>query len=222
MSLKKLIKNYYNLDYKGKASIGGKISICSNLCVAFFKMVMGIFTSSVFLFISAFYSIGCGIGRLTYFIGVSNSKTESDELKYYFRIAIILFFTSVLYIIYMIRLFFIPSTAHYPMLVGIALAAISAWEMFFAIRGLIKSHKRNDLLLTGLKAISVATALLSIVLTQIAILSFTLPNEDCSIYNAIAGTIFGSICVLISIAMLLRYVRHKRRLSNDFKTKLEN
>lgn len=91
MSLKQLVKNYYNLDYKGKASIGGKISIFSNLCVAFAKMVMGIFTSSIFLFISAFYSVGCGVGRLTYFIGISNSKTESDELKYYFRISIILF-----------------------------------------------------------------------------------------------------------------------------------
>lgn len=217
MSIKQWIKDYYKLDYKGKASIGGKISMGSNLCVAFFKMIMGIFTTSIFLFISAFYSVGCGVGRLTYFIGVSNSKTENDELKYYFRISIILFFTSVLYIIYMIRLFFIPSNPHYPAVVGIALATISVWEMVFAIRGLIKSYKRNDLLLSGLKSISVATALLSIVLTQIAILSFTLPDVDCSFYNALAGTFFGSICIGISIAMFHRYIRHKRRLMNKIK-----
>jgi membrane protein len=217
MSIKQLIKNYYNLDFKGKASIGGKISIISNLCVAFFKMIMGIFTASIFLFISAFYSVGCGVGRLTYFIGISKSKTEKDELKYYFRISIILFFTSVLYIVYMIRLFFIPSNSHYSSIVGIALSTISVWEMFFAIRGLIKSHKNNDLLLSGLKAISVATALLSIVLAQIAILSFTLPDVDCSFYNAIAGTFFGGICIMISIAMFYRYIRHKRRLVDKIK-----
>lgn len=217
MSIKQLIKNYYNLDFKGKASIGGKISIISNLCVAFFKMIMGIFTASIFLFISAFYSVGCGVGRLTYFIGISKSKTEKDELKYYFRISIILFFTSVLYIVYMIRLFFIPSNSHYSSIVGIALSTISVWEMFFAIRGLIKSHKNNDLLLSGLKAISVATALLSIVLAQIAILSFTLPDVDCSFYNAIAGTFLGGICIMISIAMFYRYIRHKRRLVDKIK-----
>lgn len=212
MNIKKLIQDYIQLDYKAKSGIGGRISLSSNLLLAFLKAILGIFTSSIFLFISALYSTGCGIGRLTYFIGSKNSKNERDELRYYLYISLILFSTSIIYIIYMIRLFFIPSHAHYSMIAGIGLAAISTWEMFWSIRGLIKSHKRNDLLLSGLKAISVATALLSIVLTQIAILSFTMPNEDCSLYNALAGTIFGGMCICISILMLARYKRHMNRI----------
>lgn len=218
MGLKNLIKKYIKLDYKIKSGIGGIITLSSNFILAFLKAILGIFTSSIFLFISALYSTGCGMGRLTYFIGTKNSQTENDELKYYLYISLILFSTSVIYIIYMIRLFFIPSSAHYPMIAGISLATISTWEMFWSIRGLVKSHKRNDLLLSGLKAIGLATALLSIVLTQIAILSFTMPNEDCSVYNALAGTVFGGMCVCISISMLARYKRHMNRIKKNEQT----
>lgn len=215
MGIKFLVKKYATLDYKEKANISAKISIFSNLIISFSKVIMGIFTSSIFLFVSAFYSIGCAISRITYLIGLSNAKNLKDEITYYFRISIILFVTSLTYIIYSIRLFITPTHTSYPMVVGIALAAISTFEMYFAIRGLIKSHKRKDLLLSGLKAISVATALLSIVLTQTAILSFTMPDTDCSLYNALIGIILGGICLLISIFMILRYKRYLNKLKNQ-------
>ena len=74
--------------------------------------------------------------------------------------------------------------------------------MYFAISGLIKSKKRNELLLSGLKCVS-----LSIVLAQTAILSFTMPEIDSSIYNAITGTSLGFVCIIIAIAMFFKYNR---------------
>ena len=159
----RIINKYFHLNFKEKANINSRFSLASNAFVAVCKMVMGIFSTSIFLFISAFYSLGCAASKQTYFVGLAYSKIDKEqETKYYLKIAIMLLFTDIIYIIYMIRLFFIPSVSHYPKIVGIALATISTLEMYFAISGLIKSKKRNELLLSGLKCVSLSTALLSI------------------------------------------------------------
>ena len=199
----RIINKYFHLNFKEKANINSRFSLASNAFVAVCKMVMGIFSTSIFLFISAFYSLGCAASKQTYFVGLAYSKIDKEqETKYYLKIAIMLLFTDIIYIIYMIRLFFIPSVSHYPKIVGIALATISTLEMYFAISGLIKSKKRNELLLSGLKCVS-----LSIVLAQTAILSFTMPEIDSSIYNAITGTSLGFVCIIIAIAMFFKYNR---------------
>ena len=204
----RIINKYFHLNFKEKANINSRFSLASNAFVAVCKMVMGIFSTSIFLFISAFYSLGCAASKQTYFVGLAYSKIDKEqETKYYLKIAIMLLFTDIIYIIYMIRLFFIPSVSHYPKIVGIALATISTLEMYFAISGLIKSKKRNELLLSGLKCVSLSTALLSIVLAQTAILSFTMPEIDSSIYNAITGTSLGFVCIIIAIAMFFKYNR---------------
>lgn len=204
----RIINKYFHLNFKEKANINSRFSLASNAFVAVCKMVMGIFSTSIFLFISAFYSLGCAASKQTYFVGLAHSKIDKEqETKYYLKIAIMLLFTDIIYIIYMIRLFFIPSVSHYPKIVGIALATISTLEMYFAISGLIKSKKRNELLLSGLKCVSLSTALLSIVLAQTAILSFTMPEIDSSIYNAITGTSLGFVCIIIAIAMFFKYNR---------------
>lgn len=220
----KIIKKYFHLNYKEKANINSRLSLLGNAFVAFCKMVMGIFSTSIFLFISAFYSLGCMASKQTYFAGLNHSKIDKEqEPKYYLRIAIILLFTDIIYIVYMIRLFFIPSASRYPQVVGIGLAFISTLEMYFAIRGLIKSKKHDELLLSGLKCVSLSTALLSIVLAQTAILSFTMPEVDCSIYNALAGILFGFVCIIIAIAMLFKYnkvVKNKKLAKKQFQFKL--
>lgn len=138
----RIINKYFHLNFKEKANINSRFSLASNAFVAVCKMVMGIFSTSIFLFISAFYSLGCAASKQTYFVGLAYSKIDKEqETKYYLKIAIMLLFTDIIYIIYMIRLFFIPSVSHYPKIVGIALATISTLEMYFAISGLIKSKK---------------------------------------------------------------------------------
>lgn len=204
----RIINKYFHLNFKEKANINSRFSLAGNAFVAICKMVMGIFSTSIFLFISAFYSLGCAASKQTYFVGLAHSKVDKEqEPKYYLKIAIMLLFTDIIYIIYMIRLFFIPSVSHYPKIVGIALATISTLEMYFAISGLIKSKKHDELLLSGLKCVSLSTALLSIVLAQTAILSFTMPEVDSSIYNAIAGTSLGFVCIIIAVAMFFKYNR---------------
>ena len=50
---------------------------------------------------------------------------------------------------------------------------------------------------------NLATAVISLQLTQTAILSFTNVGTDLSYYNGIGGIIFGSVSLLISVIIII-------------------
>lgn len=193
---------FSNQYYHGRINFNGRLSMTVNFIWAGMKFIFGLVTVSYFFWISALYSLCVGFAKYTYFKGRANSNDDlNKENEYYARMAIILFIASIIYVIYMIRLFFYSYNFKYEMIPSIGIAAVSFAELGVAIFGLVKSNKKKDLLLSGFKSISLASALISIVLTQVAILSFA-DAADNSKYNAISGCIFGGLCILITLFML--------------------
>ncbi len=174
------------------------------------KVLVSLITFSFFFIISALYSVGVGVAKIIYFKGLKKTNNNiTIERQYYLRMGFVLMITSIIYITYMIRLYFYPSNFNYGEILAIAIAFISFLELGFSIRGLLKSNRNNDLLLSGLKSVNLASSLTSIVLTQVALLSFTMTNTNPSNYNALAGIVFGSVCILISIVMFFNYLLKK-------------
>lgn len=203
-----LIHDYRYGDFKTRNHITSLISMLGNFVISVFKIVIGLLTMSFFFIISGFYSIGIGVAKQIYFKGYELSVTEKQtSIKHYLLMAIILMMTSIIYIIYMIRLFFVTQTFNYTAILGISIATVSFLELGMAIRGLIKSRKMNDLLFTGLKTINFSSALVAIVLTQTALLSFSSDAEVAVInyHNAIFGVSVGVITLALSLFMIYRY-----------------
>ena len=89
------------------------------------------------------------------------------------------------------------------MYIGIGIAAVTTYEIVVAICGILKAKKRKDVYTEMLRYINLASALISVSLTQTAILSFT--NEgDMSRAYAIGDAIFGFLALLVGVGMLLR------------------
>lgn len=187
------------------------ISMVFNFAIAAGKLVIGLATLSVYIIISAFYSLGVGLAKQIYYRGYLKALDDpSCEPKYYLRISLVLMASSLVYIGYMIRLFFIKNSFHYSMFLGIAIATVSFFELIVAIVGLVKSNRRKDLLLSGLKTVNLSSALVALVLTQIAILSFTSSGAqavDHSFNNALFGIGMGSVSLIFSLLMALKYRR---------------
>lgn len=195
--------------FSKRTNFNGKVTMIANFVWASLKFVFGIFTASYFFCISALYTIGVGFAKKTYFNGLEYKMNINKANKYYARMAGILLLANLIHIVYMVRLFFYPSNFNYGMIVSISIAALSFTEVGLAIAGLIKSNRRNDLLLSGFKSISLNTALQSIVLTQIAIMSFA-EAGDSSKYNALSGCIFGGMCIMITLFMFMKSYRIKK------------
>ncbi len=195
-----LIKSWRNLPYDEKTSMINKITMVSNLIWAILKLILAFFIRSIFISLSGLYTIFIAFAKASYFDGRRHCKKRYEEHIYYNRISASLTFAGFLYTLYFLGIFFHPQQNNYDPIISIGIAAVAFCELFFSIWGLIKSKKSNDLLLTGLKFINLCSAMSSIVLTQIALLSVNY-SEKSVIYNTITGTIVGFLTICISAYM---------------------
>lgn len=197
------INSLKKLPYKVRTSYLNKITMFMNLVWATLKLVIAYLISSVFISLSGFYTIFIGLAKTAYFDGQRNVKKFNDEKKYYRRMAFAICLAGIVYLFYFIAFFTNAKDKTYPLVVSIAIACAAFAEIFFSCWGLLKSKKTNDLLLSGLKFINLASALSSLVLTQIALLSLNMTVTESNIYNMITGTIVGFLTIGISLYMFL-------------------
>ncbi len=220
MSLYQKFKSYIKKPYVHKATFSNKISMTYNLIWAIIKLVGAYILSSIFISLSGFYTIFIGLAKMAYFDGRRNSKSFADEKIYYKRIAFALFTAGLLYLFYFLEFFnYDRSNTYYDIIVCIVIALISCLEIIFSVRGLIKSKKTNDFLLTGLKFINLCSALSSVVLTQIAILSIQVEESSSVFYNTLIGTIVGIATIGIAIYMFISSKYHIKKIYPVLKNK---
>lgn len=118
--------------------------------------------------------------------------------------AILILVASAIFVMYMSRLFFMEYTYTYSTIMGVAIATFSFTELGIAIGGLVSATKKNHYLMMGIKCCNLSSALIAIVLTQIALLS--LPETiNASFYNAITGVVLGGLSMLIGVFMIIYY-----------------
>jgi len=224
--IKELILRYKNLSFNKRTDFHNKITLISNLFWAILKFIFAIFIKSVFISLSGFYTIFIALSKTAYFDGKRNRTTVYSERKYVKRIAFGLILAGLSYLAYFIELFKSPQDKSYELIFSITLALIAFCEVIFSIIGIFKSKSTKDLLLTSLKFINLASALSSLVLTQIALLSLEVSASDAVVYNTITGMLVGFITILIAILMLLigkyNFTQSNPLLKNTKKLKRSN
>ena len=203
MSIRNFIKDYRNLPYKNKTSINNKVSMATNFAWAVMKLILAYFISSYFLSLSGFYTICIALAKCSYFDGRRNAKCQLKEEKYFVQIACMLMVAGLIYLLYIVQIFLDSHTQSYGIIIAITIATVAFCEIFFSIRGLIKTRNSKDLLLVGLKLINVCSALSSLVLTQIALLALPDNTQDYILYNTFFGIIAGLITFAIGIYMFV-------------------
>ena len=201
--LSNLIKKYAQLPFKKRTSFNNKITLISNLIWACGKITLAVFIKSVFISLSGFYTIFIALAKTAYFDGKRNRSSVYSERKYVKRIAFSLMLAGLAYLAYFAEIFTKPQETNYDLIFSITLATIAFCEVTFSIIGIIKSKKTKDLLLTSLKFINLASALSSIVLTQIALLSLELSASQSVLYNTITGMLVGFTTVIFAIFMFI-------------------
>lgn len=201
--LKKSSKKY-SLKITGAACAGNFLVGCG-------KLLMGIISLSIFTCVSAFYTYGMVVAKLCALMGLK--KEREKQYAHYRLTGIILIVTSILYVVYAARLLWNPEVSHYHIYVGLAIATFNFTEIGLNIRGVILARKNDTLLFHALKMVSLAASLISLVLTQTAILSFThegMTDYNPSVSNGIMGVLMGSISMLIGVFMLFRVKQIKK------------
>lgn len=158
------------------------------------KILLSIFSKSFIFIISSLYNLG---------IGFAKKKNYSEE-KSSVSTGMFLIMASIAFILYSIYIIVSHKVSSYSLYTGLAIATVSFTEIGYSIYGIIKSKNQTDEKSNILKLINFATALISLELTQAALLSFTNSGMDSSLYNGLIGIVVGSISCIIGIIILLK------------------
>lgn len=164
------------------------------------KLVMSIASASFFMFANALFS--CGIGLARYVALKMQGKETAGQLRLYRWVCAILSFSGLCYAGYSVRLFFGGSAGQYSEVMALAIAAYTFVEFGIQIYDLIKLRKKRDLEAEALRLVSLCGILVSFVLTQTAIMSFSEPGEH-NFSDGLAGVVFGGLVVIVGVISLL-------------------
>lgn len=173
-----------------------------NFGIAIGKLVFAIMTFSIFMGVNAFYTSIIGAGKYLGVLGLDDNKQKAEQW-YYRRIGLLILAASTIYVLYSIRTFFFQDTTYYEKNVAIIIAAVTFFEIGFSLYGIIRATKNKDIILQAVKQLNLCSALIGLVLTQTAILSFT-ENKNQSTANFISALLFGSLTFIIGLWMCFR------------------
>lgn len=204
----KNIKNYLlieDVEHKKTNKIT-YFSMIQNLGWGIIKILFGIILSDYFWCISGLFTMDIGLCKFIYRKRRLKSNHELiKEIPYYRYIGICLAIGSIIYIMYMGRLLlFDVETKTYDSIEGITIATFAFLDLGLAIKNFIVSNKKHDFLLSGLRLVGIVSALTAIVLTQVALLSFSSKSlSTVNQSNGFMGVGFGVICLFISCFMIV-------------------
>lgn len=201
-------------NFSNRSIYFAKLSVLINLVMSVGKLGLGIIYFSYFLFISAFYNLGIAFAKF-YAVqghvksGIESQMTDPEEVRKkqhtcYHNIGFIVFISSIIFVVYNLRMFITEkSSTNYSSGVAIAIAAVTFTEIVLAVNGSITARKSQEPIIEAIKLTNLAAALISLVLTQTAILSFK-HKGSIALYNGFSGIFMGSLAALIGLYMMLR------------------
>lgn len=173
------------------------LSLIINFLVALFNIITGLFFNYSILIIGI-YSLLISFSKLVSLYSIS--KNKANDTRFNLFTAILIFISSLIYIIYMsLLLNDLNIKTKYTLVYSIFLALIAFTQLTITIRSFFKINidtlARRNLLL-----IYFICALTSLLTTQIALLSInTSSSIETNFYNGISGISIGIFTLIISL-----------------------
>ena len=179
----------------------------ANAIVGLFKIVLAIISKSLLLFIYSFYNVSMSIAKRT-----SVREKQNHKYENFYFCGIIVLISSISYILYSDYIYFNGSNSKYNLYVSIGIATLAFYHITMAIIGLVNSKRRKNLQTKTINLTNLASAFISMSMTQTALLSSKV-NEDMSKYNAIGGIGFGILALIVGIYMIIYtiYIKSKEQ-----------
>jgi len=197
--VKTLIDHAFHKQYMTVRAVNlAKLSMLVNAVLALGKIGMGVYSLSLFLCINGFYNIGIAAAkRITV-----KSHGEQDRRKHYKAVGRIILVTSLVYIVYCANMAIRgKANVSYDTITSIAIAVFTFTEIGTAVRGLLTTRKTDDLTLAAAKRVNFVTALISLVLTQSALLGLD-HIANAARYCGWTGVVLGGVSAIVGLLML--------------------
>ena len=195
-----LIRKYRGASYEQKTIWKTIIGLCFSVTLACGKLIIGLFMDYNLISI-AVYTFGILLAKSECVLGVKTDGLPFEKRN--LLTGIFLFLSSVFYIGFMSRMFFIErKIKNNGLLYVLILAFISFCELGFAIAGLLRTKNKGHYY-RNIKIINFCVALIAILTTQMSILNMQSDKDVVSIWNAYTGIGVGLFIALCAVYILI-------------------
>ena len=191
------------------------LSGAGNILLGLGKILSGILSLSAFVCVNGLYTLGMVLARYCALAGAVRTQDAKQQSVYYRRSGMILIAASLLYIGCSAWNVFHPREVSYHMYVALAIATFTFAEIGINLYGMLTNRGNRTPLVHAIKTINLAAALISLVLTQSALLSFAGDGRHDPAVNGLMGLLSGTCAVLLGIFMLWRIGRLEHRENHE-------
>lgn len=198
--MKNFISTYKNFSFQERTIFNARFTIIFNFIIAISKIIISFFYG-IFFLVTALVNIFLGLARLECYMGVKFPYKKSFTYRNR-MISILMIVAGVFYSIYMGRLIFTDiSLMKYSKALAIIIACVSFVELTVAVKGIFNAIGKGHYY-RNIKLISFSSALIAIVLTEVALMVFSV-SDNTRLTSGIFGISVGSIIILLAIFVLL-------------------
>lgn len=198
--MRNLICKYKELTFEHKTVLKTILGLCFSSILACGKLIIGLFTDYNLISI-AVYTFGILLAKLECVLGLKTNKRTFKQRN--LLVAVFLFISSIFYIGFMCRMFFIErKIKDNGMVYVLLLAFISFVELGFAITGLFNSKVKGHYI-RNIKIINFCIALIAILTTQMSIINMTSNSGIVDISNAYTGIGVGIFIAICAVFILI-------------------
>ena len=183
------------------------VSGAGDILLGLGKILSGAVSLSIFVCVNGGYTLGMVVARYCALVGFLRAKNVKEQCRYYRWPGTILIIASLLYVSYSGWAYFYPKYTAYPKSIALAIATVTFVEIGLNIHGVLINRKNKTPLLHAIKTINLAASLISLVLTQSALLSIAQGEYHNPSVNALLGVLMGICAALLGVFMLWRVGR---------------
>ena len=217
-TIKLLQKNKFtnNLlkDFGYRTIVFSIFSFVLNVAYISLVAVMAFMSRTAWYFTITIYYIILAFMKGNVFYSKRKYGTEIKQAKA-FRFSGIMFilmtvaFSGVIVLIYKANHYF-----EYAGLLIYAVAAFTFYKLTLAIFNIFKAKKHNDLYIQNIRNINLASALISIIMLQVAMFQAFAPEHNLGFANALTGGAMSLIILVLGIFMIIKANKRLKELNN--------
>lgn len=201
-------------DYGYRTLVFAVISFIINLAYISLILVMAIMSKTAWYFtITAYYIVLAFMkGNVFYSKRKYGSEVKQARALRFSGIMFVIMtivFSGVIVLIYKANHYF-----EYAGLLIYAVAAFTFYKLTLAIFNIFKAIKQDDLYIENIRNINLASALISIIMLQVAMFQAFSPEHNLGFANALTGAGVSAIILVLGVLMIIKSNKRLNALKN--------
>lgn len=204
-------------NYGYRTIIFSLFSFILNIAYVIFIGVLAIITRSAWYISIAVYYLILTLIKGNIFHSKKKHDTEIKQARAYrycgiMFILLMLAFSGVIVLIYTSNMYF-----EYAGIMIYAVAAFTFYKLTFAIINIFRARRQEDLYIQSIRNINLVSALISIIVLQVAMFQAFAPENNTSVANGLTGGAVSLVVLMLGIFMIVKSNRKLKQIEQKEK-----